>query len=447
MARLGLGTGSEIVIGVVGPLDLVERIMFMGREPGTRDWRLVGSAHNAEQETRERLMKIVDGIDVALFTGPLQYDLARAEGELPVPATYVPVSGASMYSALLGGTVAGTCDPARVSVDSIAEADVKESYDEMNVSTAGVHVLEYQGPTSVKEFLAFHERLYRSGKTSAALTTVRTVAQGLQAAGVPALRMLPTARTLRTALNTAALLGTGSKLEESQIAIAIVQLPQAYRQGHIGPSNYWQQELRLSLHRTLLIEAQRMGATVMPWAEHSYLIVATVGSLAQATDGLRAAPFLDSIREELGATVEIGIGLGRSARDAEVNAATAVGQASATEAVLIDANGDVMSLPARPHQRQADPAAATVTASSARSKGVQVLGKLIDRLGVDGGSGPEVVDAEAVSELLGISARSARRTLNELVEQGLAWPVPVARSAQVGRPRQQYRLVAEKLGR
>ncbi|MEV6964315.1 hypothetical protein AB0M47_04295 [Hamadaea sp. NPDC051192] len=447
MARLGLGTRSEIVIGVIGPLDLVERIMFMGREPGMRDWRLVGSAHSAEQETRDRLMKIVDGIDVALFTGPLQYDLARAEGELPVPSTYVPVSGASMYSALLSGTVAGTCDPARVSVDSIAEADVRESYDEMNVSTAGVHVLEYQGPTSVKEFLAFHERLYRSGQTSAALTTVRTVAQSLQASGVPALRMLPTARTLRTALNTAALLGTGSKLEESQIAIAIVQLPQAYRQGHAGPSNYWQQELRLSLHRTLLIEAQRMGATVMPWAEYSYLIVATVGSLAQATEGLRAAPFLDSIREELGATVEIGIGLGRSARDAEVNAATAVGRASATEAILIDANGDVVSLPARPHHRQADAVAATVTASSARSKGVQVLGRLIDQLGVDGGSGPEVVDAEAVSELLGISARSARRTLNELVEQGLAWPVPAARSAQVGRPRQQYRLVAEKLGR
>src|SRR4051812_35994043 len=153
--------------------------MFMGREPGMRDWRLVGSAHTAEQETRDRLMKIVDGIDVALFTGPLQYDLARAAGELPVPATYVPVSAASMYSALLRGTVSGLCDPARVSVDSITEADVTEAYDEMDVSTDGVHVMQYQGPESVKEFLAFHEELYRSGRTTAALTTVRTVAQGL----------------------------------------------------------------------------------------------------------------------------------------------------------------------------------------------------------------------------------------------------------------------------
>src|SRR5262245_42164377 len=100
--------------------------MFMGREPGVRDWRLGCSAHTAEQETSDRLMKIVDGIAVALFPGPLQYDLARADGELPVPATYVPVSGASMYSALLGGAVSGACDPARVSIDSIAEADVKE---------------------------------------------------------------------------------------------------------------------------------------------------------------------------------------------------------------------------------------------------------------------------------------------------------------------------------
>jgi hypothetical protein len=449
VTRLGLGTRSEIVIGVVGPLDLVERIMFLGQEPGLRDWRLVGSAHTAEHETRERLMKIVDGIDVVLFTGPLQYDLARAAGELPVPATYVPVSGASMYSALLRGTISGLCDPARVSIDSIAEADVTEAYDEMDVSNDGVHVMEYQGPESVKDFLAFHEGLFRSGQTTAALTTVRTVAQGLQAAGVPALRMLPAARTLRTALNTAALLGTGSKLEESQIAIAIVQLPQSYRLGHSGPSNYSQQELRLSLHRALLVEARRMGATILPLADHAYLIIATVGSLAQATDGLRAAPFLENIRTELGAAVEIGIGLGRTARDAEVNAAAAVEQASASKAVLVDANGDVVSLPPRPHHRHSEVAAppSAVSAPTARSKGMAVLGRLLNKLAVDGGAESQVVDAEAVSELLGVSARSARRALNELVEQGLAWPVPTARSPQIGRPRQQYRLVAERLGR
>ena len=442
LSRPGIGIRSEIVIGVIGPRDLVERIMFMGREPGTRDWRLVGSAHTVEQETYDRMMKIVDGVDVVLFTGPLQYDLARAGGEIPVPATCVPISNAAMYSALLRGTVSGVCDPARVSIDSIAESDVAESYSEMGVSADGVRVREYQGPESVRGFLEFHRDLYHSGATTAALTTVRTVARGLEEAGVPVLRMLPTARTLRTALNTAALLGTGSKLEESQIAIAIVQLPQASRVGHAGPSNYWQQELKLSLHRALLSEARRMAATVMPWGELGYLIIATVGSLAQATDGLRAAPFLDHIRAELGISVEIGIGLGRTARDAESSAVAAAERARSAEsemAFLIDADGDLVSLPARPHHRTAAPAATT-----AMSRGMKVLRRLVDRL-EPGPGASSTVDAEWVAEVLGVSSRSARRTLGELVNEGLAWPMPAARSAQAGRPRQQYRLVVESL--
>lgn len=442
VSRPSIGIRSEIVIGVVGPRDLVERIMFMGREPGARDWRLVGSAHTVETETYDRLMKIVDGIDVVLFTGPLQYDLARTGGELPVPATCVPISGAAMYSALLRGTMAGTCDPSRVSIDSIAENDVVESYGEMGLSADGVRVRTYEGPDSVREFLGFHQDLHRSGATTAALTTVRSVARGLEAAGVPVLRMLPTARTLRTALNTAALLGTGSKLEESQIAIAIVELPQASRLGHPGPSNYWQQELKLSLHRALLSEARRMAATVIPWYENGYLIIATVGSLAQATDGLRVAPFLDHLRAELGVAVEIGIGLGRTARDAETNAAAALERARAEEAegaFLVDVDGDLVSLPSRPHHRTAAPAeAATV------SRGLRVLRRLVDELDLATGA-PSVIDAEGVSATLGVSLRSARRILADLVEQGLAWPMPSARSAQAGRPRQQYRLVVESL--
>ena len=58
---------------------------------------------------------------------------------------------------------------------------------------------------------------------------------------------------------------------------------------------------------------------------------------------------------------------------------------------------------------------------------------------------PIVVDAEQTAELLGVSPRSARRSLSALVDEGLAWPLPVSHPGQRGRPRQSYRLVFEKL--
>ncbi len=432
---------SQIVVGVVGSRDLVERILLLGGDDTAHDWRLVGASHSNERETYETFRKIEGNIDVVLFTGPLQYDIASQAGELLVPATYVPVSGASLYSSLLRGVLAHDCDPARVSIDSIAPTDVEEAYTEIGVDISGVHTLEYKRPESAREFFAFHEKLYRQRKTTAALTTVRSVAQQLHKAGIPALRMLPTANTLRTAVNTAALLGTGSRLEEGQIAIVMVEVAASARPGRSGPSNYWQQELKLSLHKALLADARRMGATVIPRDENGYVVTVTLGSLAQATDGLRAAPFLDRVRTELGLAVEVGVGLGRTARDAEAHALVAVEKAraaDATAAYLVGADGAVSTLPSRPHRKTPD------LEPIPDSKGLDILRRLARELPNEG-SGPTVVDADTVAEVLGVTARSARRTLASLAEGGLVWPMPAVRSAQAGRPRQAYRLVVEKI--
>ena len=58
-----------------------------------------------------------------------------------------------------------------------------------------------------------------------------------------------------------------------------------------------------------------------------------------------------------------------------------------------------------------------------------------------------MVDAETAGRVLGVTARTARRLLHSLVEEGLAWPLPPSRAPQPGRPRQFYRLVTEKLER
>lgn len=469
MKRIGKGVRSQIAIGVIGARDMVERMMMVAGQMGG-DWRLVGSAYSEEHEARDRLMKIEGSIDVCLFAGPLPYDLAREGGDLPVPATYVPISGAALYSTLLRGALQADIDPARVSVDSVSPTELAEAYSEIGLATDGVHVSPYSRPESAREFYSFHERLYRDGATSGALTTVPTVSERLSAAGVPVLRMIPTAATLRIALHTAALLGTGSRLEESQIAIAFVEVAKAARAGYAGPSNYWQQELKLALHRVLLHEARLMGATVLPRDEHGYLVIATLGSLARATSDFRVAPFLQRVAEELGVAVDVGIGLGRTAASAETHAQLALDKARTIDtpsAFVIDSDDHVLELPAVPHRRAASLAPETVEegpegppgedagtlagapAAGAATKGHEILARLQSLLAGEGtapdNSTPLVVDAERVAEVLGVTPRTARRVLHTLVAEGLAWPMPPARPVRAGRPRQPYRLVTEKL--
>ncbi|MFI7615393.1 transcriptional regulator [Nonomuraea terrae] len=430
---------SRIAIGVVGPHDLVERIVHVGAGlPTAATLRLVSASQD------EKLSKITGSVDAVLFTGPLQYDLATQAGELDVPATYVPVSGAGLYAALLRGALGQGVDPARVSIDSIAPAEVAEAYDEIGLPTAGVHVREYLGPDSVRGFAGFHGRLHREGATTAALTTVRTVATRLTADGVPVLRMTPAASTVRRAIDTAALLGAGHRARESQIAIALVS-PVA-RPGPADAGDYRQQELRLLLHRSLLADARLMGATVVPREEHAYALITTAGALSRVTDGFRTAPFVDRVRADVGLDVVCGLGLGGTARDADAHAATALDRARAAGVAAFLVDGDGVALPLPAHGRagaRTGGSPGTVREPGRRgarepgSRAVRIRDRLVERLG----PGCVVVDAETVAEILGLAPRSARRVLQHLVEEGLAWALPPVRPTQAGRPRQPYRLI------
>lgn len=439
----GLRTNG-VTIGVVGPRDLVERVMLMGRgsRPVGGEWRLVGAAYREPHETVDRLAQLGDDVDACLFTGPVPYDLARESGALAVPATFVPLSGSSLYAALLRGVATGVCDPARVSVDVLSRTDVEEAYAEIGVDAGGVRLREYQPAESPAEIASFHEELCRDGAVTAALTCVPAVAELLAETSVPLLRVQPTTAAIREALRVAALIGAGSRLEEAQIAIGIVDVPTMRQAPGTGRSPYWREELRLSLHRVLLHEARRMGATVRPLDEHSYVVTATFGSVAAATDGFRVPLFVDRVRTELGIAVEVGIGLGATAHDAEANAGDALARAQASgeeRGLVVGPSGQVLALSARHH-------ASRSRRGTARTRGFEILSRLVTALGSRASGGPIVVDAETAAKVLDVTPRTARRMLRTLVDEGLAWPLPPNRAPQPGRPRQLYRLIVEKLG-
>jgi hypothetical protein len=430
---------EPVSIGVVGPRDMVQRIVLMQEGADSRHWRLVGAAHDKERQVYDQVQKIAGTVDAILFTGPLQYDLARESGELTVPATYVPISGASLYSSLIRGLIAGTLDPSRVSIDSISAADVEAAYADIEVSTKRVHTREYRGTGSAEEFVDFHRRLYERGKTSAALTTVKSVVERLAAAGVPAYRMMPPSNTIRIALNTAALLGAGSILGDAQIVIAVVQVAPASRPVSRGPQDYRQLELVLALHQLLLAEVGDLGVAVAQRDADTFVITATRGSMAQLTDRLRSADFSDRVRAETGMDTDLGVGVGETPAGAEEHAYAALARSRGAKdgtVYLVRPDGSAVPL-SGPLDR-----AASTEPPAGWSKAAETLRRITEVLPLRPGE-PVVVDAEAVAEALSVTPRSARRMLASLVDARLAWPMPSVQSARGGRPRQQFRLVLE----
>jgi hypothetical protein len=446
---------AELTIGVVGPHDLVERVMLSGTaapgQPvatGTAGWpqgpsfagsgparRLVAAAYRSEQEAPDKVLRLGSTVDVFLFACQVPLEYARRAGVLRGPATFVPLSGSALFAALLRARAGGRLDLSRVSVDVLSRGDVEDAFAELDIPTGDIHVRE--DPAGAATLAAFHERLWRHDQTSVAFTCLDSVAQRLTAAGIPVFVLRPTSSAIRSALRTATLLGAHRRLEEAQLAVVMVEVPTLRETARRTAPRQSQEELRLTVHRFLLQEAQRMQASVSPVGDHTFLVTATRGSLSAATDGFRVPPFSDRVRSELGIAVEVGVGLGRTAQDAEAHARAALARShtgTSARGFALDRDGyTLVPAPRAPAAGQAG-----------RPKGLETLSRLADKLPDDDA---HVVDAETAGRLLGVTSRTARRLLHTLVEEGLAWPLPPNRTPQPGRPRQFYRLVTEKLER
>ncbi|GIH94001.1 hypothetical protein Pta02_36620 [Planobispora takensis] len=394
----------------------------------------MAAAYRDEQEAADKVTRLGAGVDACLFASPVPYDLARRSGVLTMPATYVQLGGAALIAALAKAVMDERIDPRRVSVDVLSRADVEEAYADLGLPVENVHSRDEPGATGT--IAAFHERLVRQGSTTGALTCLPAVADRLRAADIPAVRIRPTSAAVRTALHTAALLGAHHRLEESQLTVVLVEVPTLREPVRRAAPRHWRDELRLSLHRLLVQEANRINATVTAIDDHSYMVTATRGSVASATEGFRVLPFAARVRDELGLAVEVGVGMGRTTHDAEAHARAALARTQAgkqAQGFAVDREGRAL-IPA--------PRMPPHGTGAIKPKGVEVLARLAAKLE----SGDTVVDAESAGKMLGVTSRTARRLLRTLVDEGLAWPLPPNRTPQPGRPRQLYRLIVEKLG-
>jgi len=435
---------GELTIGIIGPHDLVERVMVAGTgssaagQPGTSGTgparRLVAATYRDEHEAADMVMRLGPAVDACLFASQVPYEVARKAGVLSTPATYVPLAGSALYAALFRASRDGDRDVGRASIDVLSRADVEDAFAELGIAAGRLHVREE--PASPAVLASFHERLWRRQESSVAFTCLQSVANRLSAANVPVFTVRPTGSAIHWALQTAALLGGYRRLEDAQLAVVIVEIPTLRDSARRSSPRQSREELRLTVQRFLVQEAQRLHATVSPLSDHGFLLTATRGSLAGVTDGFRIPSFTERARSELGITIESGVGMGRTALEAEAHARAAMGRAQ------LAPPGRGFSLGREGNQlvpTPRNPAAGT----PGRMRALDTLSRLAEKLPQAGAT--LIVDADTAGRLLDVTPRTARRLLHGLVEEGLAWPLPPSRSPQPGRPRQFYRLLVEKL--
>jgi hypothetical protein len=484
MAGLGkaLRLDQEVTIGLAGPHELVETIVLTGlpgsathtlpaeapvsptpdspgpagprgaEDDGLRR-RLLMAVYRSEQEAPEKVSRLGGLVDTWLFASPAPLHYCRSAGVIRCPAVAIELAGEPLLATLLAAGRAGI-DLAAISLDTFSESAVTRAFSMLGIALEDAHI--HEQAASPASLASYHARLWRAGLTVAAITCLDEVARRLAANQVPVFAVRPTAAAIASALELATLTAGRRVLAESQFAVALVEVPALLDDGGGQVSRQALEEVRLTVQRFLVREAQQIGATVSRASDCGFLVLGTRGSIA-AAGGER--PFAARARTALGLGFEVGVGTGRTEREAEDRARirlrdqrqAAAGRAAAAISgnriaspaaaqIVGQSGGHLAAQPSSAETRRPRRSADSLS----RLRCLETLAKLAQRLAAEASP---IVDAELTGQLLSVTPRTARRQLRALADQGLALPLPPSRTQHPGRPRHAYRLVIEKLDR
>lgn len=403
-----------LTFGVIGPTDLVPRVAeVVDSMPGLR---AVPLAYGEEQQTPEIIAAHMDEVDAWLFTGVVPHEIARAESEIGLPAEHVSYSGVTLLGTLFRLAQEGQ-DLTKVSIDTLASGEVSETLAVAGLPIHTATILEFQPDTRSHDVVEFHRQAREKHGAKVAITCLRSAYDVLRRDEAPLVRLAPSHRDIREAVDALVLQTQSRQHFDAQVALGFVELD--------APDSGLERDL-----------AELGGAVVRIDAER-YLLVTTRGPLERATDSLRSAPFLEPIAARH-AAVHLGLGIGRSAGDAAANASRALARARV--------QGDVAAVLAAPHDND------RVLAREDRRPDARAdIGRLAARLGMSrstlrklrqyvGEQVEPLVTAAELAEAFAVQERSARRLLKRLERAGAAVPVGTVAEGQMGRPPVIYRV-------
>ncbi|MEU5162434.1 hypothetical protein AB0G74_22895 [Streptomyces sp. NPDC020875] len=412
-------------VGVIGPEDLVRKVLAVGTECGAR--RLRPYPCRYEERTAQAVARARTETDALLFTGIAPYAVAEAAGPLDRPAMYVPYSGATLLRALVELLRLGH-DVSRISIDTLGRAEVMETLTEAMLPTEHVRVLPYRPGLTADDLAAFH-RDARDRKGARVAVTCLGSAYQLLEHELHAVRLSPSRHSIRATLQALLLATAGVHSGDAQVALGIVEAAPEPGPEPDGP--YGGGRTGGPVARALAEDLRMPGGSLARLPDGRPLVVTTKGVLEEVTAGFTRLPFLDGLSARHGA-VRIGFGLGRTAAEAEALAARAVARARAVgpvaAVVCMKDDVDIVIGPGT-----APEAAGATGATLARRTGLNP--KTLDSLRALIAEGPgDGLTAHLVAERLSIQQRTARRILKRLERAGVAVPTGWRQQGQTGRP-------------
>lgn len=312
----------EIIIGIVTPKALEKEVMkALESFPNLRPVFI-----NATPSTIAGKMTVdlLNQMEVILFTELQTYLKAKHLFDFAIPVQYVPLMGTGLYRSLF--LIKNQYDIPYFSIDTVEEKYIQRVlYDLGENNYEFKSFPQYDHSSSVEAIVAFHRNNYEK-RGSIAVTGIQEVSLSLSDLGIPNEWVTPTYQDLIVSLERALLATEARRNKESQIVFGIIDIDKFDKATEKYSTEHEVQLFKLKFQQMMLNYTKLLDGHLINSGGEEFSFITTRGIFERETRGYKFIPLLNSAKSELGVTISIGVGFGRSAAEAGSHARLALRQ-------------------------------------------------------------------------------------------------------------------------
>lgn len=381
-----------------------------------------------------------DGVDAWLVCDQINYRKIMAWGKAKQPVYYIPYRGASFFKVLCE-LLYKNYKIEEVSIDTIPYEDVRRGINEMNIAYAKINCLEDNGELTLKDYIAYHKKMFAGGETRSAVTRSYFIKKTLEAEGIPAFCVLPIRVSIRNILNMILSEEHIKKASNSQIAVQVFDFDiYANEYDYYSVDDLYAREI--TIMKKLIEYSKKIKGSLKSAGQGRFFVFTTMGMLKDCTDNFRIIPEYKELHEIKKDLCACGIGLGTSASEAEFNAVVALRQArnhGAGSWFAILENKKIVGPLGKDTLAEIDfYSEELLEASKKTSLSISTLSKIKS---IMKNNESENISAQELALALAILPRSARRILQQLAHGGMAEESGIESPGIKGRPKKVFKIL------
>src|SRR5699024_4710226 len=277
--------------------------------------------HTKEEELHSLMSKHENSVDVWLFSGYSPYIYAT---RIPTahPLFYFEYSGSSLYKSLYLLLKEKGLNVNQMSFDTIKSEEMETVFKELKMPFDESRVIE--NIENLDKVVDHHKRLYENGDTVVALTCVWNIQQKLLELNIPVERITLAVSSIKATTNLLLRHMEMETFKDTQIAVQMIEIDSLRNRNNYIDTSDELHHMEMRNVSDLLYYSKKINGSLKEIGPGRYAIFSTRGMMKNVTKDFTEKFSFKSAKSLNLDVIISGIGLGKTAYEAETNSLKAL---------------------------------------------------------------------------------------------------------------------------